>query len=369
MGKILHKLHLYLGLLSALILMTVATTGAILSYEKQLLALLHKESFIVEPQGSKLSVEELTSRFLMQKPDAKINAISISKAEDASYSITIASKESRKGENYYINPYNGKILPQVTTHNFFKFAENIHRRLLLGEVGKQIVGASVLILLYLLFSGVYIYMPKIKRGFVNAMKVNFKAKGRSFLYTLHGAVGLWVIPVYLTISLTGLYWSYHWYNELLHNITGIEQHKRVDMKKMGKRAQREESSIELTKIQKAFDTFNLEVKNCYKDASLRLPRTGNEYTFIYIDKKPAHPYARNKFVVDMQTMQIKEHERYDDKTFVDKVMHSIFALHSGEYFGWIGQLLFFIAALMMPLIAITGFMLYLNRRKKHIHEK
>jgi sulfite reductase (NADPH) flavoprotein alpha-component len=39
-------------------------------------------------------------------------------------------------------------------------------------------------------------------------------------------------------------------------------------------------------------------------------------------------------------------------------------LHSGEYFGIIGQTLMFIASMLMPLFAITGLMLYLNRKRK-----
>jgi len=218
MGKIIHKLHLYLGLAAALVLMVVATTGAILSYEKELLRTLHSESYTVTPQGQKLSNEELLSRFLETHGDVKINGVTLSNNPNAATIINIASKESRKGENVFINPYTAEILPKVTSHKFFKFVENIHRRLLLGEVGKQIVGASVLILIFLLFSGVYMYMPKIKRGFVKALTFSPRAKGRSFLYSLHG-------PIYLVITLTGLYWSYHWYNDMLHSLTGVESHK------------------------------------------------------------------------------------------------------------------------------------------------
>jgi sulfite reductase (NADPH) flavoprotein alpha-component len=51
-----------------------------------------------------------------------------------------------------------------------------------------------------------------------------------------------------------------------------------------------------------------------------------------------------------------------------KFMASIFALHSGEYFGWLGQLIFFLAALSMPLFGITGLMLYLKKKKaKYAH--
>lgn len=385
MAKIIHKLHLYLGLLASLVLMVVSFSGAILSYEKELLRLVHSDSFTVTPTASRLTNEALIERFLEQRKGAKINAITLSKEPNEAVIINIASQKSRKGESIFINPYTAEILPEVSTHKFFKFVENIHRRLLLGEVGKQIVGASVLILIFLLFSGVYMYMPKIKRGFVKALTFSPRAKGRSFLYSLHGAVGLWVVPIYLSITLTGLYWSYHWYNDMLHSLTGVEQHKRPPMKKEGaKRESAKKESMRATRVQKemtpapqnqpqniakALELFHTHIGECYATLTLRTPRDGGAiYSYFSIDKDPAHPYARNMASINIQTQALIKDTRYEDKSIAEKLMASIFALHSGEFFGWVGQLLFFIAALMMPVLAITGFLLFIKKRRaKYAH--
>ena len=53
-----------------------------------------------------------------------------------------------------------------------------------------------------------------------------------------------------------------------------------------------------------------------------------------------------------------------DKSLVQQLMGSIFALHTGEYFGIIGQIGMFLASALMALFTITGFMLYINRHKK-----
>ena len=39
-------------------------------------------------------------------------------------------------------------------------------------------------------------------------------------------------------------------------------------------------------------------------------------------------------------------------------------LHTGEYFGIIGQIGMFLASALMALFTTTGFMLYINRHKK-----
>src|SRR5690606_26397533 len=56
------------------------------------------------------------------------------------------------------------------------------------------------------------------------------------------------------------------------------------------------------------------------------------------------------------------HQRYDDGTWRQKVGASMFALHRGSFFGLPGVVLFMLASLLMPLFAVTGWMLYLERR-------
>ncbi len=58
-----------------------------------------------------------------------------------------------------------------------------------------------------------------------------------------------------------------------------------------------------------------------------------------------------------------KHERYDSKRVGEKIMSSVLALHSGSRFGLPGKLLFMLASLAMPGFAITGWIMYLQRRK------
>ena len=386
--SLMHNLHLYLGLAATIVLMIVGVTGALLSYEKELLRIFNPSSFEVKVQEKKLPMEQLVTKFLQQKPDAQIRMITISSEADESYMFRIASPESRKGEKVYIDPYTAELLPQLSGEKFFRIVENLHRRLMLGEFGKQLVGASTIILIILVISGIYIYMPRIKRGFLASFTFKTKTKGKAFLYSMHGAVGMWVIPFYLVVSLTGLYWSYQWYNSALYALAGVEKPQRHMHKKPQKKEQQSTVAKEKTattsaqdakrgaqktqvrpsdkfanSIATAFESFHIFVGHCYADATLFTEAKDGVYRFMYVDKDPAHIYARNSLEVRPETMQLIKHERYDDKTAGGQLMGSIFALHSGEYFGWIGQLGMFLASLLMPLFGITGLMLYLKKRK------
>jgi sulfite reductase (NADPH) flavoprotein alpha-component len=88
------------------------------------------------------------------------------------------------------------------------------------------------------------------------------------------------------------------------------------------------------------------------------------YTISYFDEDIIHSRARNQMQIDIHSWELLKHERYENKPLNQKLISSMLPLHSGEYFGIIGQTLMFIASMLMPLFAITGLMLYLNRKRK-----
>ncbi|MNM51197.1 Sulfite reductase [NADPH] flavoprotein alpha-component [compost metagenome] len=61
---------------------------------------------------------------------------------------------------------------------------------------------------------------------------------------------------------------------------------------------------------------------------------------------------------------VKRVDRYSDKSLKAQLLTSIYALHVGSYFGIVGRIILTIASLTMPLFFITGWMLYLDRRRK-----
>ena len=359
--NIWFKLHLILGLSAGFILLIVGFTGSMLSFEKEILNAINQDSYKVTVfEQGKLSTKELLEKFQEQKPQSKINGITISSFEDDSVSINVAGEgqNARKGVTYYVNPYTAEILPELKGVSFFKNVENIHRRLLLDDFGKQVVALCVVSLLVLIFSGIYIYFPRIKKSFSQSLKLNFQSKGRFFLANLHSAIGMWVIPFYLVFCLTGLYWSYDFVSNGLHTITGVEKPKKPQMQGfLGEK-------ISFDDISLAVDTFKNLVENKYSSATLRFPQKGSVYSFDYLAVDVPHERAKNKIEFDIKTNQVSKHEKYEDKTLTQKLMGSILPLHTGEYFGVVGQTLMFLASLMMPLFAITGLMLYVKRTKK-----
>ncbi len=359
------KIHMILGLTAGFVLLVVGVTGAILSFEKEITKFINKDSYeVFVPNEAKLSTKELLEKLQEKLPEAKINSLSFSSDVNSSVIINVAGKgegkEAKRGKSYYINPYTAEILPEIKGKAFFSLILDLHRRLMLGEVGKQVVAISTISLIILSLSGLYIYWGRVRRAFFRSLTFSFKHHGRAFLSTMHSSIGMWVLPFYLLASLTGLYWSYDWYNATLYKIAGVEKPQR----NMPIQMQKGSTEPKFDDYQKAVELFNVLIQKEYSDVNIRFPQKGSVYSFSYLDVDSAHYRARNTLELDINSNQIVKHERYEDKPLNQKLMSSILPLHTGEYFGLIGQIGMFLASFFMLLFTVTGVMLYLKRHKK-----
>jgi sulfite reductase (NADPH) flavoprotein alpha-component len=94
------------------------------------------------------------------------------------------------------------------------------------------------------------------------------------------------------------------------------------------------------------------------------PVAGQPATVFYLLNSSPHDRALNQITLDPATGIVARHDRYSDKSLKAQLLTSIYALHVGSYFGIIGRIILTISALTMPLFFVTGWLLYLDRRRK-----
>ena len=221
--KTLFQIHWFLGISAGLILSLMGVTGAIYSYEQQILKAINQDSYTVQVvQQPKLTPAQLYQHFSQSNPEMKINSVTIAHDPSASSSVNIVKEGAKRGYNMMVNPYTAEVLPEIKGQEFFQFVQQLHRNLTVGPVGKQITGACTLMLIYFVLSGLYLRWPK-KHSVKQWLAVKPKLKGRNFLWDLHAVVGTWVIIFYLVLACTGLYWSYDWWRGGMFKVLGVER--------------------------------------------------------------------------------------------------------------------------------------------------
>lgn len=367
--QVLFQLHWIFGITVGIVLAIVGATGALLSFEQQILASLAGDDRRVEANGrTPLAPADLLTRVAASEPQKHITGLSIAREPSATVRVTFAPRAQR-----YADPYTGTLLPAASgsAETFFRNVRQLHRWLMLGDlgdrdVGRQIVGASTLLLIFMAVTGLYLRWPRgpAARRLKSWLVPDFRLRGRAFHWSLHSVIGTWVLPVYLVIALTGLQWSYEWYRDGLYDIAGVE---RPAGGEGGPREERSDSrreargAVDMPTFARAWDTFARAAAG-FTSVNVNLTAEPDRpLEFRYLDAQPSHERAFNTLAIDKEG-RVSKSERYQDKRLAAQLVSSIFPLHSGSYFGFVGVVVFAIASLAMPLFAVTGWLMYLRRR-------
>ncbi|MGQ1622711.1 PepSY domain-containing protein [Acinetobacter baumannii] len=368
--KFLFQIHWFLGISAGLILSIMGVTGAIYSYDQQILKWVNTDSYVVQAQSSpKLTPAQLYQHFTTIQPEIKINSITIAKDPTASSVVNIEKEGERRGYNMMVNPYTAQVLPEVQGRKLLLLIQQIHRNLTAGEFGKQITGACALMLIYFVLSGLYLRWPK-KHSARQWLAVKPKLKGRNFIWDLHAVVGTWVIVFYLLFACTGLYWSYDWWRSGMFKVLGVEQPKIQGHGGSGRnkdqlpKIQLDNAQL-ITALNQTWSGFNNQIGRDYSTLTVNLPKKDDgKIELSFVDATPQHERARNQAVYNYKTANIEKMELYEDKKLNQKIMSSMLPVHRGSFFGPVYQFVAMLASLAMPLFFVTGWMLYLKRRKQ-----
>lgn len=390
----IFQVHWFFGITAGVVLAVVGATGAMLSFEHEILKALNPGVITVAVRGEALAPELLVARIRAQASNAKLQTLALSNDPEEAAKAGFAPRADApmgpggraRGESRYVDPYSGTLLAKPRGEGFFRTTMQLHRWLVMDDVGKQIVGFSTAVLVFFCLSGLYLRWPRRWGSLRVWLALDWRQKGRNFLWHLHSIVGTWMLLLYLVMALTGLWWSYGWYRDGLNRWAGMPQQaqqKESTGKDAGKRegdragrakrkdavapdlaergvAERGVAKLDVAAAWAAFEKAAPE----WSTATMQWPRGGGGLQFRYLDADPEHERASNTLELDPATLAVTRHERYDARPTRQKIVGSMFALHRGSFFGTTGVVLFMLASLLMPLFAITGWMLYLDRRRK-----
>ncbi|MDF2417841.1 hypothetical protein GWP85_10025 [Acinetobacter beijerinckii] len=365
--KVFFQIHWFLGITAGLILSLMGVTGAIYSYDQQILKWINQDSYIVQAATTpKLTPAQLYQHFNQQQPEIVINSVTIEASPTASSTVNIKKEGARRGYNMMVNPYTAEVLPEVKGREFFQFVQRLHRNLTVGEFGAQITGASTLMLIFFVLSGIYLRFPK-KHTVKQWLFIKPKLKGRNFIWDLHAVVGTWVIVFYLLFACTGLYWSYDWWRAGMFKVMGVEQPQRNQQNNEHNKKKEPALSPQQvnTILTQTWTGVNAQIGHQYSSLTLNIPKKDDAKVEVsFVDPTPQHERARNQAVYNYEKKKFEKLELYEDKKLNEKIMSSMLPVHRGSFFGSTYQFIALLASLAMPLFFVTGWMLYLKRRKQ-----
>lgn len=370
-------LHLWLGLLSSIVIFFVCLSGSIYTFKDKIIDAWNYDKVYVSVEKKPfLPIDSIQSQ--LKKEGKLITSIIIPSSPNKSLSISYKTNNGAQIGSFYVNPYNGKVLGtgDYSLKEFFSFILDVHRSLLINDIGRDIVGASILIFVVLLISGFVLWLPKKWKQLKNGLKIRWKAKFYRFNYDLHNVLGFYTLLLLLLISITGLYVSYAWVKSGLIVAMGGEPVLSADSKKSENDALSSSFNDLLAEmIDTENDKANLDLeKTVSLDQIIKLSNQHLPYqaiTTIALPNEEAPRFTVKKIntenflgalVPDIITFnnqgKFKTLECFSDKELHEQFVEISLPLHTGEILGWPSLIFYFIAALIGCSLPITGFIIW-----------
>lgn len=371
--------HLWFGLLSSIVICIICITGCIYAFKNQIIDLYNYDKvFIKNPNSTSINADKIQEYFVTQGKE--LNTIFIPEDEDRSWVISYTDTQNTTYSTYF-NPYTLQELGigDHSLNDFFQTILDLHRNLLLGDVGRQIVGASVLIFVLLLFSGLILWLPKKIKHLRQGLTVKLDAKPQRINYDFHRVLGIYSLGFLFIIAITGLYVTYPWVkNTIIVSLGGESIYKKENPKPAEENNEFEKLMADMLSQQdeKAV-TKTLPLSKVLAEVNTHLDYEGNISLTMPNLQNPRYKIIKInsenwlKALLPDEISLDKEGQLKTKEIFSDKPLHQQFTalakpLHTGEIMGLPSIILYFIASMAGFLLPITGFFIWWNRVKKQV---
>jgi len=383
--RINNWLHLWLGLISGIIVLIVCLTGCIWVFNEEITGLLEPETKVEWQNKPVLTPSQLTDVAAKLYPDKVPAYANYHQGEVINLSLRDKVKKGGRrgggerrggGVSLKINPFTGEVISKEVRKpgetDFFRFILNGHRFLWLPfEIGRPIVNYGTLVFVVLLITGLIWWYPKKwnKSTRDKSFKIKWGASFKRVNLDLHNVLGFYALLFLAAIALTGMVYGIKWYSDGLYWVTTGE--KLPEFRRL------ESDSLQAGKFYKPVQAMDA----AWAKVVAKHPKsTGFYYSFpdarrakatidIYVYPTAGQFYNSQSYTFDQHTL--KELTRldpyavsYDEASFGQKLRKMNYDIHVGSILGFPGKVLAFLASLIGASLPITGFLIWYGRKFK-----
>jgi uncharacterized iron-regulated membrane protein len=355
----------------------MSATGVILTYERQMLAWADNATYPPPtPDALRLPLEDLVAVAKLRRPEFVPTTIGLRNEADA----PVVLGAGRSGQ-LLVDPYSGEVADPGAQglRSFFSAVTGWHRWFnATGEsraAARAITGASNLAFLFLILSGMYLWLPRVWKwaAFKTRLLFNEKTtttKARDFNW--HHVFGIWsALPLAVVVA-TATVFSYPWANDLVYRAVG-EQPPRAGGGGGGGAGGPQRGRPEAAVIAQngtAIDRLGYDALLAraaahreWRTLTLNIPSDPDAPTVrISIDAgNGGQPYLRHNITLDASTGAIESYAPFSSQTTGQKARSWIRFLHTGEALGIAGQTVAGLVSFTSILMVWTGLALAYRR--------
>nr|WP_295923868.1 PepSY-associated TM helix domain-containing protein [uncultured Dyadobacter sp.] len=377
--KITGTLHLWLGLASGLVVFIVSVTGCIFAFEEELFNVFHSKLVQVQPaaDGARklpVTILEQSAQKALGGRDT-VTLINIYPEADRAWEFDIFRYDEKKAaasfwdggglewKRAYVNPYTGQVNGLMNMrYEFFTLVRATHQNLLIRpDVGSPIVGSATIIFVILLISGLILWWPKNKAAAKQRYAFRWKdtTRWKRKNYDLHNILGFYMLTFGLFIALTGIVWSFDWWENIVYRaLDGKVVHFTLP-----KNPDRKPSApIPAHLLDQVYERV-VKANPAYYRIFISTNHAGNTLTAGANFKQKTLWTAYNYYMYNLSTGKEYGKLLQNEKTTGQKWRNSNYDLHTGKTLGYLGMTIAFFVSLISASLPVTGFFIWWGRRK------
>jgi uncharacterized iron-regulated membrane protein len=352
MRKTLLYLHLWAGLTAAFFLLLLGVTGTLMVFENEIDRALNAKLAYVEPAGRPLTLDAITQKIQSRYPGAKIEGFELPQRPDLSLFVGFIDSGGKE-VRLFLNPYTGEPLgaPEQGNHLMSRIHQ-FHTHLLAGNAGKQIVGWSGVLLLLLSVSGIILWWPR------KLFRLRWSGSGKRFNFELHNSVGILSSVFLLVFAWTAI--CIHWEREV-GNLAQQMSHATPPRAKPAQPPQPGAAQLSPDRL------VQIAQQTAPGAAVVALDFPGNprQPASLALKYPEDHtPLGRTRMRLDAYTgrvLMVQSSREMSAPLKYARLWNR--EIHTGDILGWPTRILAAFFSLMLPVLTLSGPIIWWNRRQ------
>lgn len=350
----LLPIHRWVGLTLGLIVVVSAVTGAGMAFRKELDPVVYPRLDHASACAAPAPLDTFVARARALHPASAVDYLRLRAGPASTVAVRFLDKDT-----LYFDRCTGELSGSQNRYaGVFGVLEWIHRGQWAPSAGGWVMGAGALTFLSILsVIGVYLWWPRRRGAFLQGFVLNRKLKGPAFDLSLHRTVGAWAVLMLTLSAFTGLPNAFDGVKDAIMGIgvAGPEARPHSAPPAGAAKPARLPMAAAWETVQR--------MTPAPREVLLHLARKRTDPIEIYVIEAGApHANARTYLYLDAYTGAVLRFAPYDRSPIGARVYYWMLSLHTGEVGGVFGQLLLFLGAASVPVLAYTGLSAYLRRR-------
>lgn len=356
-------IHRWLGFISGLVVFIVSITGCIFCFQDEIQDALYSYRHVDVQQRAYIAPSQLKEAAIKALPGSSVNYIYYY-GKDRPAGV-LANVPKKGFYSVFINPYTGKVTyTEPTQSNFFTIVEYIHLYLLLpAKVGGMVVGVSVIVFVVLMITGIILWWPKRKSDRKRSFNIKWNGRWRRVNYDLHNVLGFYATAIAIILAVTGLSISFEWMRKGIYTAANLGQGHAIEVDQPKSDSLQRAKAVKYPLIDKALIYARQQSPNA------QMYLISNDESAAGVVGVSAYQKSLNyahsdSYEFDRYTGKLLRHLPYAKKSLGLKLNDMNYDIHVGQILGLPGKIIAFLASLICASLPVTGFIIWLGKRKK-----